>query len=725
MHSPSKAVVAFVLTVASAGLGFGAVAPAQAATLTEPIGGCWRYLPNPVVPDLAAPGLADLSTGLEPWSADDDTPATLTLDSSGATVVGGVRQVSVQLTGGVVLDADRPVTGLATALLVDADDVDPTDPLGSLPSEALIKASGPVDLEAGDPLAADLTGAWTVPASAGRLALVGLWFDLIPTGEPGFRMACNGQTEGQPTVLPQGEVPAAAARGTAAGQQESLAQGVNPSTRPLLTGLEAAFEPVASAGLQVTDVVGQGVLDNARAGDTIVGRVSGMDSASQLRAQLCTTSDADCVGVDVTTDAQGVGTFDLPVSDTVPPGDGTLSITASSGGEPLATTPVWVLGAPGLTVAEKASADGATVTATVIGTSWDPGASVTLQPLADQVSGTDEPLTATVDGNGSFFGTLSLTDADVTAVRVTQARPDGRTDLEVSHDLTLAPAVAPVTSGDDTTGDSDSPSSTDGTDSGTSGSGDGSTATADTPVATPTVPADIPLPVEPPVTTVDGVPVPTAENAQVAVSEARLDGEASMGELFGGTVKRRVVFLVKNTGDVPVLNPPVRIGVGRSADIDPVLVATNVGLLQPGQQRSVAVRVELPVASIGTFRVIGQVGDESSAASVFDLELTVMPWGLVGLNVLGVAGVIAAVMWRRRRAQVPAGPAGVLLGDEQDPDGASVIDLRALGRWLDPTSARASDPAAGWTGAEMDQSESVVDLEAADIWWDRQSKRVS
>ncbi len=155
------------------------------------------------------------------------------------------------------------------------------------------------------------------------------------------------------------------------------------------------------------------------------------------------------------------------------------------------------------------------------------------------------------------------------------------------------------------------------------------------PVTPPVEP--IPPPEDIPITEPDDDrPRADAEvTEELAVTEVRLDGNATLGELFGGAVRRDLVFLVTNVGETTVENPIVRVSVGRSEDLEPEIVDVEVGVLDPNEQTVVTVPLELPMAAFGTYQVVGQVGDSELGA--FELEWTTYPWGLFALNVLGLA----------------------------------------------------------------------------------------
>ena len=185
------------------------------------------------------------------------------------------------------------------------------------------------------------------------------------------------------------------------------------------------------------------------------------------------------------------------------------------------------------------------------------------------------------------------------------------------------------------------------------------------PVTSPVVPPAVaapllPVPQEREVDVVDGQEEPVVEAevsgaAELEVSDARLQGDATLGEMFGGVVRREVVFMVENVGDAAVIDPPVFVGVGRSPDVEPVLVATRLGEIEPGDRVGVSVDLELPIASIGTYYVTGQVADATVPA--FALPLETYPWGLIALNVLAL-GLLVWALRRRSGAAPVARPAG-------------------------------------------------------------------
>ena len=164
-------------------------------------------------------------------------------------------------------------------------------------------------------------------------------------------------------------------------------------------------------------------------------------------------------------------------------------------------------------------------------------------------------------------------------------------------------------------------------------------------------------------------------------------------------------------GEGLVSRPEVRLGVGRTEDAEATRVATQLGDLEPGARVAVGISVSLPMASFGTYQVVGQVGD--AEATTFAVRWDTYPWGLIAVNALGV-GLLAWGVTRRRRqaAPIPAGPAGEEMG-------ASVVDLSALDKWWKEGRVVHSVPEVA------EDNDSVVDLAAADRWWSRNQNKVS
>ncbi|MBA2953593.1 hypothetical protein HZF07_07705 [Nocardioides sp. CGMCC 1.13656] len=676
--------LALLLVGSAAAYGVGLVGQsAAAAAAVTPSGGCWSYLPSGT--PLDAEPANDFSTALEPWTVDPATGGVL-LETAGATAVGGTRAVTVTIVGGPVL-APVDVAGTASLLL----SVDGT-PLAS-------PVTVPFAVAGGEPVANLVAPTQQVPV--GAAGTHGVRLDAVYFDAPGLRVACNGQDSGVPS-------------------------GSNPATEPEPTDLSASWTTVAGASLTVSGIADQAVRNAARPVDVVSVQVAGLASSAPATVELCDAASACTTVGSLTTapDGSGSGSFAVPM-------DAPLTTTTLRVGDAptSASADFTVLDTQRVVAAEQLGVDSTSVTLT--GTGWDPTRPVTIRGYAGADSSSavtaDPQVSVQVDAAGAFTATYEVADRATRSVIVDQARTSTHIGAVYLVSGAIGGAVDPDAGETPVDGDGEEVPSDDGeevpTDDGAGGVTPGG-------VVTPVVPPeDIPLPPDLPVDQ-PAVPVPADPEVveDLAVSEARLDGQATLSELFGGAPKRDLVFIVQNLGDATVDNPLVRVSVGRSDDVEPQVVDAEVGVLDPGEQAVVTVPVTLPMAAFGTYHVVGQVGETENGA--FALEWTTFPWGLFALNALALTLLAVGVRHRlglRRRARAAA------LGL---PGGESVVDLSAADAWWRYRSGAGPKPvvphplpllapggaAAGRAPDEPVAGEAVVDLAAAEAWWSKRAE---
>jgi hypothetical protein len=572
------------------------------------------------------------------------------MGTTGSTTTGGTREVVIGLSSGPVL-SDLPATGTATFVI----DVDGTPVETPLTTEYVAEAGQPVR---------DVVVRGEIPVGARGDHVVRLASVTFDVPAEGHQVTCNGQTLGEPG-------------------------GTNPATTPVPTEITSSFSVVGAAGAQVGRVIGQRVTTAARAGNEVVVSVSGFPSSAAAQARLC-DADACSDAVRLWVGQDGTGTAGLLVSDDLAAGDGSVEVTD---GTTTATADLTLLGEPALAAAETPGTD--TTSVALTGTDFDPRKQVAVQGYdAAGEPTSDRAVTATPDGAGGFTATFVVSDPATETVVATQAGSALSAGYEFSGQIGTTP-VDPI----------DPP--------------------VVPPVAPPVVPpvdvpvvppVDIPPPDEVPIIDVPGVDPPVVDpvaSEELEVSEARLDGNATLAELFGGAVRRDLLFIVKNVGETTVTDPIVRVSVGRSPDLEPEIVDAEVGVLEPGAETVVTVPLELPMAAFGTYHVVGQVGEADLGA--FDLEWTTYPYGLFALNALGLALIVWGVR-RRLEARHPAPYRPVVAAAGED----SVVDLAAATAWWsyrDGTRHVPGRPVA--PPMEQVPVEAVVDLEAAEKWWGR------
>ena len=139
---------------------------------------------------------------------------------------------------------------------------------------------------------------------------------------------------------------------------------------------------------------------------------------------------------------------------------------------------------------------------------------------------------------------------------------------------------------------------------------------------------------------------------------------------------------LQNTGTAPAVDPQVSLGVGKGESTEPSSTTTTDLTIEPLQSAEVSVQVGLPIAAFGDFQVVAQVGDDPATAS--STTWSAYPWGLIALNVLGLALLLWGI-WRRTTARRRAEAAGRAAGHRATADGYALPDVvyvAALGGFL-------------------------------------------
>ncbi len=336
------------------------------------------------------------------------------------------------------------------------------------------------------------------------------------------------------------------------------------------------------------------------------------------------------------------------------------------------------------------------------GTDWDPTREVRVEAIDVDGNGFAR-MVVTADAAGKVSGVVRNRDAAAAAaLRMEQTRPAGVLSVTVTR--------TEVASG----ADGKEPKAP-----GSNGNpGAGTVGVAPPPARVTTPPLQIPAPIDLPVVEVpapgDPAQPPTAEPT-VAVTKAELHGSATLGDLFGAAPERMLHLTVENVGDVAVTAPGLSIAVGKG-DPEPVFLSDGIGRLGPGEVTEIKVPISLPVGANGTYRITGRVGDGETGE--FALTWETYPWGLFGLNGLGVLLVAWAVRRRFFRADAPLIAAGAPLRNSGDMvgEGEAVIDLATLERWW---ALQAAGGSAIGEGMPEEFADAVVDVDAVERWLER------
>jgi len=243
---------------------------------------------------------------------------------------------------------------------------------------------------------------------------------------------------------------------------------------------------------------------------------------------------------------------------------------------------------------------------------------------------------------------------------------------------------------------------------------------------------------------IDTPPQPEVPAARVVVSDIELQGSGGWQAMFGAAPERRVVLTLQNTGSAPAVDPQVSLGVGKGESTEPSSTTTTDLTIEPLQSAEVSVQVGLPIAAFGDFQVVAQVGDDPATAS--RTTWSAYPWGLIALNVVGLALLLWGV-WRRTTSRRRAEAAGRAAGHRATADGYALPDVvyvAALGGFLvSPRAASRSrvlrkvegrleahdlatmlvsasplldTPSTGSQAPSVDAGAAVVDLAAVESW---------
>ena len=182
--------------------------------------------------------------------------------------------------------------------------------------------------------------------------------------------------------------------------------------------------------------------------------------------------------------------------------------------------------------------------------------------------------------------------------------------------------------------------------------------------------------------TVRGHPVATPPRApstpaEVEVVDVRLDGGSAWTEWFGGPAHRTLVYTVRNSGSQPLPNPMLRVRVGKADGGDTVSVPPP-GAIAAGETRTFRVPVSFPFAAFGHYEVRADLSGLGAAVVAHEAY----PWGLVALNVIGLALIVTGIVRRLRAARRRPAIAAAKLPPAEEFLLSSVVRVPALRAYL-------------------------------------------
>lgn len=133
------------------------------------------------------------------------------------------------------------------------------------------------------------------------------------------------------------------------------------------------------------------------------------------------------------------------------------------------------------------------------------------------------------------------------------------------------------------------------------------------------------------------------------VSDVQVAGGGA-GRWFGLGGEVTLAVTVRNTGSVQAAVPPLRYGFG-VGEVSPNETFSSGAIVPAGQERTIAIPVEVPAGFGGAFRAVAHAADE--AAPVSSARWSTRPWALLGLFVALVLLAGLAVRAPVRRALTP------------------------------------------------------------------------
>ncbi|MET7399640.1 hypothetical protein ABZS66_39780 [Dactylosporangium sp. NPDC005572] len=158
------------------------------------------------------------------------------------------------------------------------------------------------------------------------------------------------------------------------------------------------------------------------------------------------------------------------------------------------------------------------------------------------------------------------------------------------------------------------------------------------------------------------VPQAGATVSRLEVVSVRLDGRPRWTEWFGAEADRTLVYQVRNPGAQTLRDLPFNVRVGRGGPGgggDPA-PAPPSGELRPGETRELRAPVTVPFAAFGRYQVHADIAGLGAASVPYDAY----PWGLVALNVVGVALIVFGAYRRIRFYRAGGGRQPLPAGDD-------------------------------------------------------------
>ncbi len=134
----------------------------------------------------------------------------------------------------------------------------------------------------------------------------------------------------------------------------------------------------------------------------------------------------------------------------------------------------------------------------------------------------------------------------------------------------------------------------------------------------------------------------------MVVTDVRVKAHGGVASLFGGGQDASVIVTLYNRGNLVATNPSIKVGVGKSDDLEPTDVTVTDAVIEPLQSVDVTIDARLPAGTFGSYFAVATTSGDADAPLRTAMGHS-YPWGLFALNLIGFLAIGWAV-WRRRTA---------------------------------------------------------------------------
>ncbi|MEZ5247343.1 MAG: hypothetical protein R2707_19810 [Acidimicrobiales bacterium] len=148
---------------------------------------------------------------------------------------------------------------------------------------------------------------------------------------------------------------------------------------------------------------------------------------------------------------------------------------------------------------------------------------------------------------------------------------------------------------------------------------------------------------------------PDEAGAQLAVTDASIEGSGPWTSWLGAAPDRELVVTVVNIGTTTIEDPELLLQFGKGANPAEAVDAPPLGTLAPGASTSIRVELDLPVFAVGTYAVEGSFPDLAIPVG-FRAETSHIPWLALVLPLLVLIQLGLVLVRNRVRDRIHRAP---------------------------------------------------------------------